>query len=524
MRGISKTLVILIVITTMPAAWAIDSQTVLPDYLRVDLKRLEETWNVLDQVAARVWPGWTGYLDVPFLIDYPNGVRMLVGHPNPPDGFELLAGVEIRGRKVFLDRRQEVAIDLKPPLLGGGGPVRIGKGGGIETVHLTMAASRSSAPGDMPAAKETDVPEEYRTATENQILLNIHELFHCYQRTLYRYRFGNLRYNTDTNYAVYADVEGQALERAYDSPNAKEARELLLDFLAARHCKRRSMNEREQNQESEEELTEGTATYAEAMALQLLKTGYRPKLTQADDPHFLSFAHVEFLLEEKRQMLQGVREQSMEARSRAYPTGCFQALLLTRLNPGWQEGFFQAKGFLDRLIQKKLAIYQQDIAKRAEVLGQRYPVAELEKKHGPIISKRDNALRMILARKGRSYIVNFKPTGEYLHPEARGETFTVGLIQIFPEGLKEIAVADVLLTGKASPIIQDQLYYVKWIDAENANAGDYSLKYGRKEGDDIYYDAEIQTGGFALRAPKARVVETPSRVKITVLSKVKSSQ
>ncbi len=43
--------------------------------MKMELIRLDELWNVLDQCAARVWPGWTGFADVPFLFDYENGVR-----------------------------------------------------------------------------------------------------------------------------------------------------------------------------------------------------------------------------------------------------------------------------------------------------------------------------------------------------------------------------------------------------------------------------------------------------------------
>lgn len=78
----------------------IQAQETLPDYLRIELKRLEETWNVLDQFAGRIWPGWKSYRDVPFLFEYPNGVRMLVGHPSPTDEFILVPGVEVQGKKV----------------------------------------------------------------------------------------------------------------------------------------------------------------------------------------------------------------------------------------------------------------------------------------------------------------------------------------------------------------------------------------------------------------------------------------
>ncbi len=107
------------------AAAALPAQD-LPDYLRVELKRLEETWNILDQYAVKVWPGWTGYRDVPFLFEYPNGVRLLVGHPSPMQGFEPVPGLSVQGKPVHWDRRGEIPLDLKPPIVGGGGPLRMG--------------------------------------------------------------------------------------------------------------------------------------------------------------------------------------------------------------------------------------------------------------------------------------------------------------------------------------------------------------------------------------------------------------
>jgi len=49
-----------------------------------ELRVLEETYRLLDAVSQKVWPGWTGYRDLPFLFEFENQLRVLVGHPNPP--------------------------------------------------------------------------------------------------------------------------------------------------------------------------------------------------------------------------------------------------------------------------------------------------------------------------------------------------------------------------------------------------------------------------------------------------------
>ncbi|UCH96878.1 MAG: hypothetical protein JSV88_08515, partial [Candidatus Aminicenantes bacterium] len=167
----------------------------LPQALHIDLKRLEETWHVLDLCAEKVWTGWNNYKDVPFLFGYPNGLQMLVGHPSPPDGFELVPDVKVGEKKVYLDRRHMVPIELTPPLAGGGGPIPFGKEKQVRTVNLDLSpipkeSTNQAFPGD------------------EQLLVNIHELFHCFQRQIYHRNYGNLRYNTDANYAIFSEIEG----------------------------------------------------------------------------------------------------------------------------------------------------------------------------------------------------------------------------------------------------------------------------------------------------------------------------
>ena len=494
----------------------------LPDYARIDLKRLEETWNVLDRFAERIWPGWKGYQDVPFRFNYPNGVQMLVGHPSPTDGFELVPGAEVRGKKVYLDRRQEIPLELKPPLSGGGGIIPYGKDQQLQMVDLHMAPvvpERLKA-GETPAAGEKAPPLPPFTS-ESQILVNIHEIFHCFQRTIYRYRFGNLQFNTDANCATYAEVEGLALENAFLEPEESAVRNALKDFLAARMLERKSMTELEQNQESEDDLMEGTAVYAETMALELIKQGYGPLMTSGDDPAFNGFRDVDRYIKEKLDMLKNSRSVTMDSRGKCYPFGCFQALLLTRLFPGWQATFFQDGKFLDQVLEARLGLTEAEKQTVALGLRDRYPLGEISNRHGLLIRERDRALAMIVKRQGRAYVINFKPLLEYVIPKGRGETYSLGLVNIFPEGIESVEVRDVVFRGEKSPMIWDQLYYAKWVDPKTRARGKgYTLIFSRKEGEDIYYDAEFKTAGFVLRAPKIQLLELKGFVKITVLAKL----
>ncbi len=519
-KRIGSIFFVLLIVTAIP----LFAQITLPGYMKTDLKRIEETWNILDQFADKIWPGWKNYADVPFRLSYPNGVQLLIGHPSPTDGFELVPGIEPRGKKVYLDRRKEISLELKQPLSGGGGVLFFGKDKQVQIVDLRIGPISMEEPKKEAEAEAAETfPKELRTASERQILIDIHELFHCFQREVYRYRYGNLHANTDANYAVYAEVEGMALEKAYLESDADKAKEYLKDFLAARMLKRRSLNETEQNQESEDDLMEGTAVYSEAMALELMKKGYQPRLAQSEDPYFLGFKNIDDFLKEKLASLKSSRAEGMDARMKCYSFGCFQALLLTRYFPGWQTDFFQKKKLLDQALSEALGLTKEDKEKVAGRLKDKYPVGEITDRQTKLIDKRDDALRMVERRKGRVYVLNFKLTQEFVQPKTTGETFRVGLINIFPQGIETIKIQDVLFEGRKTPIIQDQLYYIKWIDTEaKANEKGYSLGYSRKEGKDMYYDAEFTTNGFTLKAPKIQVKDLPTLVKVTVLAKIKA--
>ena len=283
------------------------------------------------------------------------------------------------------------------------------------------------------------------------------------------------------------------------------------------------MTESEANQESEDELMEGTAVFAEARVLEQLRSGYSSAMPGASqDPYFHGFARADVFLEAKLDDLRRARRSTLDARMRSYSYGCFQALLLTRLFPAWRDGFFQSGTLMDRALRERLAPSEAELTAAGKRLEERYPIAEVRARNGGEIRKRDDALAMIQARRGRTYIVDFKPTQEYLSPKSRGQSYAVGLINIHPAGIERIQVRDVVLEGAASPIVRDQLYYLKWIDTEaKAGVKGYTLTFGRKEGDDVFVDAVFATGGFTLRAPKIRVRETPARVKVTILAKIK---
>src|SRR4030042_3389452 len=93
-------------------AAAQDKAPEIPDAVKIELLRIEETYSVLDQAAARVWPGWADYKDYPFLLNFENGLRVLVGHPSPPEGFVPVPALKAAGKAVHADVRKVEPLKL----------------------------------------------------------------------------------------------------------------------------------------------------------------------------------------------------------------------------------------------------------------------------------------------------------------------------------------------------------------------------------------------------------------------------
>ena len=228
---------------------------VLAAAIVTELKALEETYALLDAVAEKAWPGWSGYREIPFLFQFENNLQVLVAHPNPPAPFQLVPALKIGGHMVAADVSKVTALQVEGFLTGGGGPNNFGTtadGKPVYTVHISLRAARTAEP----AAKVTVPPR-----TEEKILLYLHELFHCYQRGVIEPPYGNLQFNPDADYATWSQIQGMALERATRETDPARARELIKDFVTARALKRQSMTPDQQGEESADDVREGTATY-----------------------------------------------------------------------------------------------------------------------------------------------------------------------------------------------------------------------------------------------------------------------
>jgi hypothetical protein len=478
--------------------------------MRVDLKRLEETWRLLDQHAQAVWPGWGAYRAVPFRLLYPNGAGLLLGHPSPEPPFRVIAGLQVGGNSVAVDRSRAQAEPLVGHHSGGGGPLPFGGTKPLVGVELYM---KKVLPPTVPNAFD---PRGLEDSSDAQILCNAHELFHVFQLGVWSPRAGNLAINPDVHFATHAELEGIALERAYLETDPGKCRAHVLDFLAARRLKRQSLRPTEVAQEREEEVREGTATYVEMRLLERLKEGYRPGIEKSDDPGFEGFRTAKDLLDLKLAFFRKERGESTSSRNRCYFYGALQALLLSRFSPGWQQDFFQKDTVLENRLQAGLHISEAELGQAEKGLPERYPLAEIQARHRRVLDARDAAYLQFQAQKGRAFILSVKDSGDRLHAEAVKTQFAMGMAQVFREGIQPIALREGRIEGRGKPVLVRANRFLKWVDTGTPRERPFELTAARMEGD-VHIDATFSCGGFVVKAARLRVRETPARIKVEVL-------
>ena len=486
----------------------------LPAGVIADLKRLEETYRVLDFAAEKVWTGWTTYKETPFLFGFENGLKVLIGHPNPPPGFEPLQGMKIAGRAVCVDRRQVSGLEITQPLSCGGGIGSLGDSGGRPVTIVDMKFTR--VPTD-PAMKG----KPFRA--EQTILILVHELFHCFQPDAVQISYGNLSYNTDAAYALYSAIEGLALDAAYRENDPVQAKRRIKDFLLARELKRKSMTGQQAKEESSDDVREGTAVYSEVRTLEALGKGFKPGLSAADDPFYGGFKDIDGLFRSYAERLKTSSESVFDTKEKCYNYGCFQALLLQRYFPGWQEPFATEPRLLDEELDRRLPLTKEDRAGAEKKFKALYGFDALKSKIKKSMAARDDAFKALTEAKGLTFAINFKEIGQFagVLPIDR-KSYQLGLLSVYPEGVGRLSFDDVEIDVRHKPAAIDKIYHLLMVDPDAAKrTNPYELTFEKQEGTDIYINAVLTTPLLTVKAPKLRVTADANRVKIGILARVK---
>jgi hypothetical protein len=500
-----------------PAARAGQAAPSLSPVVVNELKVLEETYFLLDAVAQKAWPGWTGYRDLPFLFEFENQLRVLVGHPNPPAPFEVVPGLTIGGHAVAADRSKVTAVKVEPFLTVGGGPIYFGStadGTPVYIVHISVRSARS------PGGTEGDNQPPPRT--EEKVLIYLHELFHCFARGRIEQQFGNLQFNADTDYATWSQIEGLVLERAYKADDPAASRERVKEFVVARALKRQAMTDTQRGEESADDVREGTATYVMLRALEIIKSGgFKPVLTTADDPYYHGFADADRMIASYAERLVAAAARHEDPKMKCYDYGCFQCALAERLVPGWQQRVERGQP-MDAILAAAVPVAEAERAEVERRLRADYPYEDIRRGASAFADARDAAYRTVSSRQGRAYIVDLKAVHEYIAGlTGKSGAHDLGLLRLFPTGYPGFTLDAVEMSAVKVPCNTDQLYYFKAVDTEwRTRARAYTVS-GQRQADGTYVNAVVTTPLFTLKGPRIRIVETANRVKIQVLARVK---
>jgi hypothetical protein len=485
----------------------------LPEPVSAELARLNEAYMILDQFAEKVWSGWNDYLNFPFMMTYQNGLRVLIGHPAPPEGFILYPRVKVHGLSVYIDTTKLNDFKIKQPLRCGGGVLGYGSFNNkpVTIVDLNLSNANSKDPGEN---------AKYVSA-EDHILVFIHELMHCYQEKIMPVSYGNLDLNPDLNFALYSEIEGLALIGAFEQNSMEGSMPFMKDFCIARNYKYRSMNPDEMNQSRSDEFREGEAQYSEVTILQCLKKGFESGILPGSDPEYHRFENIDQLLDKYIRRLRENCGKTLELYQKNYDYGCFEALLLQRYFPEWQKEI-ESGAWLDPVLYKKLAITGSDSLASLKRFVDVYRIDDLKAKHEKIINERNDTYRMLTSQKGLTYVISFKPIKQYLTDQVdkSKKCYKLGLNEMYPEGPGNISFDGITLNMTEAPAEVNQLYFIKVINTNPKKSGKkYSIDYQSKDANGVFSNVTITTPMFTLKAPKIKIRERANRIKIIVLSR-----
>lgn len=488
----------------------IDQAYILPGSVITELNRLNEAYQMLDQFSAAVWPGWNDYMTYPFLFTFQNGLRVLVGHPSPPSVFVPYPDITVRGLRINIDTTELNDFTISQPFDAGGGPLTMGS---FNNKPVTIVDIRL-------AAHVSDQPDTGFHA-ENNILTYIHELMHCYQPKFLKVQYGNLRINPDLNMALYSDIEGRALLKAYEQDTYDKSLPFIKDFCIAHSLKVRDLSTSEKNSYSADEFREGEAVYSEVTILGEIGRGFRSSLSTGDDPSYTQFSGIDKYLGRYRENLRNSTGNTLEIYGKNYWYGCFKALLLQKYYPGWQKEIEDGR-WPDQIFREKTAISPSDSLADLQRFQVIYGIDSLKSKHEAVITERDEAYRAFKNRKGRVYIIDMKPVIQTAMTTVakNRKNYHLGLMYMYPEGLGNMKFNDVSLEFKSVPAEINELYYIKIVDTHPRKSGrHYRIRYGSAEAGGIYNDVTITTPLFILKAPKISVIETSGRTKFRILAR-----
>ncbi|HTP10809.1 MAG TPA: hypothetical protein VMP08_21295, partial [Anaerolineae bacterium] len=215
-----------------------------------------EAWHLLNTIGDQVWPGW-GAARIPLLIRS-GEYDLLVGHPSPPQEFQLLPDVTVADQPVYRYTGHLV-------------PVPAAAAWKVGDVWSVAVPTREEFQQAIDAQLGKGV---VNLDAANYVRAIVHEAFHAYAMTVIQGNVPNFGADVEDGEMIQLltalpdldkqhAAEGQALVNALQATDMQGTREAAAHFLKLRQVRRTAQDQKIAAYEQTTEWVEGLARYAE---------------------------------------------------------------------------------------------------------------------------------------------------------------------------------------------------------------------------------------------------------------------
>ena len=328
-----------------------------------------EVWSVVARPDNPIWPGWNAS-DTPLLLYLPDRQDLLIGHPNPPEGFVRYDG-PLRfpgGAKTWVKHGPTlITLDGQNTSRDVGGVRTLVVADPLSNLRQNLRALLEDPRAGTVKAREMTL-ESLAADPYDQLGLIVHEAFHVYQDRTAPNRGMNAALvvaypvlSVDNN--VGMGLEASALTAALGATDQAAFREAAVRWLAVRDHRRALLPTRARSYEDGVEFSEGLAKYTEYKLWQVLegKTAF-PGLERAQG--FRGYRDLAWrrnaLLDQMTHHLRGevnvnnAPYGTAPLQMRLYYSGMAIGALLDRLSATWKRDVFTTDSSLTALARAAL--------------------------------------------------------------------------------------------------------------------------------------------------------------------------
>lgn len=497
----------------------------LDPLIQRELVLLREAHDVLTRNAAQIWPGWTGDAGIETVVTFPDrSVVILSSESRVPQSFEALPIQGFGGRRAYIDRSRALSGGLAD-ITGIGARADIDGIAANLTGRMTQSkqttvvmSARGSSPGEPPAV----------TPELGRLFVYVHEAFHCLQAQFHvqwekaglRKNRGRLTRSFDAtaDFAVFAEVEGEALLRAAAAPSREAALEFLKDAAVARGLKHQTMPPGAVASDVVLTRDEGTATYANIAAARLEATRTHPQGSDAD-AQFLAKVYGDldtYIRSKTTEAMTNVKGDTQATAQRFYIYGAYFATVFDRVFPDWKKGFFDSDRTLDDVLTERLPLTEADRVRATERFASVYDIDALKAKHAAVFKAREDAINAVRGRQGRVFRVDVSKAQAGFDIRPRPGALFTPTDQIYPHGLFGLDYGSMRLVSQDTPM-RFGGNIIEWVDTEPvAGSKGYELKFAEQAGD-LYKEVTVTTKGFTLTAKAVRITDDGKVVTVFIV-------